>query len=478
MSEFVKLVNVIGLHGQFDFFCEFQEGVNVIYGKNGTGKTTLLHIIANVLNRDFIRFVALEFKQIRVELSNGESLTIELERISKSGRLDRIYRPNHYHYDIVVNGKKINEKEICPLSLDKYRNRGIGRISREEEDDTTHLNFPNVSLSSAYFPAFRTAIDAWAINQEENSKVRRYRNTEKTGFARSLFGQFVPRLDYPATTEIEQDLNEKIRTAIAKVSQADRTYFGNVPSKILEALSSKADSQSNTNSIFQDIEELSKKFQEYPIQVESISSNLNDSIQSVPDDEDSKRIASLVLNAYKEALHEIVIVQEESFAEVERYLKSVNIFLENKNLKISQIDSLPSSMATKKMRSPSIVVQFEGKNSRPMSMSQSLSSGERQIVTLIYATTRMSQQDVVLVDEPEISLNVDWQRKLLPEMVRQMPSKQLIVCTHSPIVGSKYRDRMIELKLSQTSQLNATQIELLDDLEDPYDDLQNLYTEE
>ena len=100
MSEFVKSVNVIGLHGQFDFSCKFQEGVNVIYGKNGTGKTTLLHIIANVLNRDFIRFAALEFKQIRVEFSKGESLTIELEKIS---RPDRISIPNHYHYYILVN---------------------------------------------------------------------------------------------------------------------------------------------------------------------------------------------------------------------------------------------------------------------------------------------------------------------------------------------------------------------------------------
>jgi predicted ATPase len=152
-------------------------------------------------------------------------------------------------------------------------------------------------------------------------------------------------------------------------------------------------------------------------------------------------------------------VQEASFSEVERYLKSVNMFLENKNLQISQIDSPPRGRALRRTKSPSVVVQFEGDNSRPMSMSQALSSGERQIVTLIYATTRMSQQDVVLVDEPEISLNVDWQRKLLPEMVKQMPSKQLIVCTHSPIIGAKYRDRMIELKSSQTAQFDADQTE-------------------
>ena len=135
MSEFVKSLNVTGLHGQFDFSCNFQEGVNVIYGKNGTGKTTLLHIIANVLNRDFIRFAALEFKQIRVEFSTGEPLTIELEKISKQGLLAS--RHNHYHYYIRVNDKRINKKEICPLNLDKNLSRGIGRVSREEEEDIT-----------------------------------------------------------------------------------------------------------------------------------------------------------------------------------------------------------------------------------------------------------------------------------------------------------------------------------------------------
>jgi ABC-type lipoprotein export system ATPase subunit len=444
MSEFVKSVSVKGLHGQFDLSCKFQEGVNVIYGRNGTGKTTLLHIISNVLNKDFLRFVALEFQQITVEFSKGEPITIETKRTPHS---------NHYHYDVFVNGDKINEKMICPLNMDRYYNQNISGafIPELAYDDTNFLEYqsshsPEISLSSAYFPAFRTAIDAWAINQGEDHRVHRPRD-QKTEFARSLFGNFVPRLDYPATTEIEQDLNEKIRSSIAKVSRADRTFFGDVPSQILESLSIENNNQDDTDSISADIDKLYKKFQEYPIQVESVSANLNKSIQSLPDNMDSKRIAVLVLNAYKVALSKIVEVQESSFAEVERYLKSVNIFLENKNLQISQV-GLPIG---KRLKSPSIVVATEGEGSRPMSMSKSLSSGERQIVTLIYATTRMSEQDIVLVDEPEISLNVDWQRKLLPEMVKQMPSKQLIVCTHSPVIGAKYRDRMIELKSSQTT---------------------------
>ena len=458
MSEFVKSVTVKGLHGQFDFSCDFEEGVNIIYGKNGTGKTTLLHIIANVLNRDFMRFLALDFKQITVEFSKGDSITIDLEKISTMAK--------HFHYNLRVNGEKINKREFCPLNPDVLFGKENGQMDGEDDEDMdfalTHK--PDIALSSAYFPAFRTAIDAWAITQEDNPKVaRRYRlrknESPKTEFARSLFGQFVPRLDYPATSEIEFDLNEKIGTAIANVSKSDRINFVNVPSKILEALSSSEDNI-NPDSIFQDIEKLSKKLQDYPIQVESISSNLGASIRSLPEDDDSRRVAQLVLSAYKEALNKIVEVQEASFYEIERYLKSVNIFLENKSLEISQMLLPPSRQSLfRGSNSPSVVVRFEGENSRPTSMSQSLSSGERQIVTLIYATTKMSKQDVILVDEPEISLNVDWQRKLLPEMVNQMPSKQLIVCTHSPIIGAKYREKMIELKSTQTVSSDDEQLD-------------------
>lgn len=465
MSEYIKSVQAIGVHGQFDFFCNFQEGVNIIYGKNGTGKTTLLHILANVVNRDFIRFAALNFKRITVVFSNNEHIQIDLIKRTVS---------DHYHADILVNGVKINTEEICSrkiiekdADIDRsYTSEGHkkvihhlpdGKITKKyhmiDENGQIIMDLiPDIPIKAAYFPSFRTAIDAWAVNASEDYYVttgsqrrRTLHQGKKTAFARSLFGQFVPRLDYPATTEIEFELNERIRTALANVSKADRTFFGDVPSKILQSLSDTYDSDSDeeTQVLLQDIESLSQRFQKYPLEFESMWSKLSKSVQSVPKDEKNKHITSIVLSAYKNALNSIVSIQEDSFQEIERYLESVNKFLENKNLEIS-------SYGLTKSRAPAIVLCFEGQKPVLMSMSRAFSSGERQIVTLIYATTKMNQQDVVLIDEPEISLNVDWQRKLLPEMVGQMPSKQLIVCTHSPIIGARYRDRMMDLKAIAT----------------------------
>lgn len=62
----------------------------------------------------------------------------------------------------------------------------------------------------------------------------------------------------------------------------------------------------------------------------------------------------------------------------------------------------------------------------------------------------MSGQRVVLIDEPEISLHIDWQSLLIPEMVAQLQDRQIITCTHSPMIGADYEDQMIELEIKPT----------------------------
>ena len=64
-----------------------------------------------------------------------------------------------------------------------------------------------------------------------------------------------------------------------------------------------------------------------------------------------------------------------------------------------------------------------------------LSSGEKQmLVILLTALVRNGQHCVLFMDEPEASLHIDWQQKLIG-MIRQLnPQVQLILTTHSPAV--------------------------------------------
>ena len=53
--------------------------------------------------------------------------------------------------------------------------------------------------------------------------------------------------------------------------------------------------------------------------------------------------------------------------------------------------------------------------------------------------------NIFLTDEPELSLHIEWQRKIIPAIQKLNPNAQIIAATHSPEVASKYRDNIISM---------------------------------
>lgn len=64
-----------------------------------------------------------------------------------------------------------------------------------------------------------------------------------------------------------------------------------------------------------------------------------------------------------------------------------------------------------------------------------LSSGEKQMVLILLTVlVREGEHSVLFMDEPEASLHIEWQQKLIG-MIRELnPDLQLILTTHSPAV--------------------------------------------
>jgi predicted ATPase len=73
-----------------------------------------------------------------------------------------------------------------------------------------------------------------------------------------------------------------------------------------------------------------------------------------------------------------------------------------------------------------------------------LSAGEKQLlIILINALTHDEKPFILLMDEPEISLDIDWQYKLVDTIREINPSSQLIIATHSPaIFGDGWNDKL------------------------------------
>lgn len=61
------------------------------------------------------------------------------------------------------------------------------------------------------------------------------------------------------------------------------------------------------------------------------------------------------------------------------------------------------------------------------------------------AYNAFEQDSVIFIDEPEISLRVDWQRLLFPTLFSQQTTNQFVVATHSPFIYAKYSDKELML---------------------------------
>ncbi|GAA0727741.1 AAA family ATPase [Sphingomonas japonica] len=80
--------------------------------------------------------------------------------------------------------------------------------------------------------------------------------------------------------------------------------------------------------------------------------------------------------------------------------------------------------------------------------SESLSAGEKQMLSFI-CYNAFSEDSIIFIDEPELSLHIDWQRMLFPTLLRQKKNNQFIIATHSPFIYSKYPDKEIMLSPSR-----------------------------
>ena len=117
------------------------------------------------------------------------------------------------------------------------------------------------------------------------------------------------------------------------------------------------------------------------------------------------------------------------FAPLRLYKDIVDSFLEDKTIAVGEDGHLQINLSSRS--------ELDWRD---------LSSGEKQILILLTQTLlKLDNPVVYMADEPELSLHVTWQEKLLESLVKLGGQKQIIVATHSPDIVGKFQDKIIDL---------------------------------
>jgi predicted ATP-binding protein involved in virulence len=148
-ASHITKIEIIGIFNRFDLIIDsLQPGINILHGGNGSGKTTILHILSNILSGDYGRFLALDFNRIKVIFNNDIFIEIYKDK------------------NLVVRNNDIS-REIFDEVKDEEQNF---------EEVEHKINFANMrtsrfkkSLEVAYFPAFRNMIEAWELLKHGDS---------------------------------------------------------------------------------------------------------------------------------------------------------------------------------------------------------------------------------------------------------------------------------------------------------------------
>jgi ABC-type lipoprotein export system ATPase subunit len=454
----IKRIIVEGLHEQFDVDLTLKPGLNIIYGKNGRGKTTVLHILANALELDFKRFEYLSFRQITIETYSGTRLDI----VKAPGEQLRVLIDGAMT-SLVSDSSSLSEAEVTsirqalgprPTYLPAFRSV-LERIRAEYSPYQREAREGQAEeMEQAELASLREIVkgdrDPRFLREEASITVR------KTLQCRQWFGPFVPIIRYPSMMEVDDGLSQEWRVAQILMSQREQNMFADVFVKVfrtivgLDLSKESVDTETLLSSIGESLN--SKDYQLGDRGSPQIYDQLKEAttfLQKKPGS--SEGVENAVLQLYLETLVARKEERKTAFQGIRDFESSINKFLDKKLLKIGD-------GALKARARTAVTVGREGERAYGLA---ALSSGEKQILTMLYSASRSRfRSGIFLIDEPELSLHIDWQRDILRELMAQAPDRQIIACTHSPEVGADHLQETQDFEPRATQRL---QDELFDD---------------
>lgn len=424
----IKRVEIFGFWEDKTVKINFNDNVNFLIGTNGSGKTTIINLIAACLDADFQTLDKIQFSRIRVIFSNlkgeGNKQTyIEAEKVSKDNSLF-ISSTN-----IVFKVKKVDESEIA-INLNEREEDSIYRYHSELLKQ--RLLFDKMSKSDDIKSILNSFVNfTWlSINRSNN---RRF--VEEKGGESSIdkkiqelsidLAKYFGVLDRRYSIETER-FQKNIFLSLIE-DETDRNIFSIVKDLDFEK---EKESVKQIFLLFKLKEsefknKLEKHFKSFEIARQELIKNSSISTKQFASLTSTQRLHSIVQewNILNEKKNDI---NKPKFT----FINEINNLFNNKKIIINDKNEL-------------FVVTSSGKK---FDLSQ-LSSGEKQLFIILgQSLLQENNTHIYIADEPELSLHVEWQEKLVDCIKNINPNSQIIFATHSPDIVGSYGNYVIDVK--------------------------------
>ena len=392
----IQSLKVKGLNNQFSGKFKFHKDLNIFTGPNGSCKTTLLKLIWYVISGNLQQIILeIPFNSISVKT---DSFFLTVTHV----------KSNKVEFEYGFNKRKKTTSKLVVVTMDPE----TGAL--ESYEDANKLEEVSGKIvkamkSSLFFPTFRRI----ESNFSSLSKYSRPIGSTIDLTSRSL----ALRRIQEALSELSTALSVEEHKFITSISTHD----------IVRLLVQKyTDVSGEINDLHTALtNEITAKIQKHSDGESSKNQNSQDAISVLDDIQNS---VEHVTRTRKNMLKTFSVLVE--FAQ--KILKYHSIAVTEEFISNDGIEGITLGAGTDG-------VTFGAAKDAAIS-SDKLSSGEKQILSFL-CYNAFSEGAAIFIDEPELSLHVDWQRLLLSILLEQKTSNQFFIATHSPFIYTMYPDK-------------------------------------
>jgi predicted ATPase len=428
---------IIKLHGFRSFDLKIKNNTLILVGENGAGKTTVLNLFFYLLSGQWSSIAKYQFETLAITI-DSKRYTLNYTDIERSlhkidQRLLRKLPPNVRRriYDIMespeprlISGEieMLSHQYDIPLS---YLVSQLNLFEHADKKKTDALERVLIGIEESlkaqllYLPTYRRIEQELSrifkgLDERELAQRRHLANTRRHG------NTFVELVEFGM-----KDVDSAVNEMLTKLDKFARENLVNLTSSYLGDIVEEQ---------YQSVE-LDRIKQAEPTTIDNILNRIPEPILSTKNKQHLKEIIEQVKNRKAKDVHTQVICHyftklmafhqelESREANIVSFCKACNDYMVDKEFRYDT-SNFTFTILSKSLENAEQEIQL-----------QHLSSGEKQIVSLFsHLYLSGGKHYFVLIDEPELSLSVTWQRKFLSDIRNADFCVGLVAVTHSPFI--------------------------------------------
>ena len=440
-SYFIESFKIDKLWGYRDINRTFHRDVNILIGPNASGKTTVLSLLHSILVLDLPNLLNFSFDRAEIKLKGfeGRSVhTITMERNATDGFSELSLGKKRLPIKIdAISDRRFHERHSF-FERGSYSKSTLIRAAAERDVDIIRAEDFYDELTALVPIVWLPVSRRLPVTEYEEERYTRKQTLESVDLRleellEGLF-HYHSRLN-TLLSKRYKEFEHQVLSVILYSKEHDQLdlILSSMPSK-LPTITEKKQLLGAFKAAGLLDEQMRTRINEHFAAAEEVLKRVDKRVdKSGKFVWDLKDILVIPLIRRTQAMVEYARKLEEDrekiFDPLRRYENTVNSFLNDKSIKVDESGQL-------KIESPL----------QSHLNTHHLSSGEKQILILLtQALLKFDEPVVYIADEPELSLHVIWQEKLLKSLVTLGGQMQVIVATHSPDIVGKFHDKVIDL---------------------------------